>query len=90
LVSFSQLQKQIMDLATTHFVHLPVTPPPDVLEKIPPELPSFLGNTSASRYVTPLEAPECDCEYNSAWSGKGQLGDPICQNFLGGLCWFGY
>lgn len=35
----------------THFVHLPVTPPPDVLEKIPPELPSFLGNTIPSRYV---------------------------------------
>jgi hypothetical protein len=51
LVSFSQLQKQILDLAATHFVHLPVTPPTDVLEKIPPEMPSFLGNTSASRYV---------------------------------------
>lgn len=51
LVSFSQLQKQIMDLAVTHFKHLPVTPPPDVLEHIPPELPSFLGNTDAARYV---------------------------------------
>lgn len=49
LVSFSQLQKQIVDLAVTHFKHLPVTPPPEVLENIPPELPSFLGNTDAAR-----------------------------------------
>ncbi|KAF2468122.1 uncharacterized protein BDR25DRAFT_57887, partial [Lindgomyces ingoldianus] len=51
LVSFSQLQKQIVDLATTHFVHLPVSPPPDVLANIPPELPSFLGDTVASRQL---------------------------------------
>ncbi|KAF2186841.1 hypothetical protein K469DRAFT_629525 [Zopfia rhizophila CBS 207.26] len=51
LVSFSQLSKQIQDLAETHFVHLPVTPPPDVLANIPPELPSFLGDTIASRQL---------------------------------------
>ncbi|KAH7123822.1 hypothetical protein B0J11DRAFT_322703 [Dendryphion nanum] len=51
LVSFSQLQKQIVDLAVTHFKYLPITPPPEVLENIPPELPSFLGNTDASRQL---------------------------------------
>lgn len=51
LVSFSQLQKQIIDLATTHFVHLPVRPPPEDLAQVPSNLPSFLGDTIASRYV---------------------------------------
>jgi hypothetical protein len=51
LVSFSQLQKQILDLAATHFVHLPVAPPSDDLAQIPTNIPSFLGETSSSRYV---------------------------------------
>ncbi|KAH3945752.1 hypothetical protein HBI56_095040 [Parastagonospora nodorum] len=51
LVSFSQLQKQIIDLATTHFVHLPVRPPPEDLAQVPSNLPSFLGDTIASRQV---------------------------------------
>jgi hypothetical protein len=51
LVSFSQLQKQIIDLATTHFVHLPVRPPAEDLAQVPSNLPSFLGDTIASRYV---------------------------------------
>jgi hypothetical protein len=50
-VSFSQLQKQIIDLAATHFVHLPVRPPADDLAQVPSNLPSFLGDTAASRYV---------------------------------------
>lgn len=49
LVSFSQLQKQIIDLAATHFMHLPVRPPSDDLSQVPSNLPSFLGDTSASR-----------------------------------------
>jgi len=48
--SFSQLQKQIIDLATTHFVHLPVRPPAEDLAQVPSNLPSFLGDTAASRY----------------------------------------
>ncbi|KAF2679381.1 hypothetical protein K458DRAFT_408233 [Lentithecium fluviatile CBS 122367] len=51
LVSFSQLQKQIMDLAATHFVHLPVAPPPEDLAQIPSAIPSFLGETSSSRQL---------------------------------------
>jgi hypothetical protein len=52
-VSFSQLQKQIIDLATTHFVHLPVRPPAEDLAQVPSNLPSFLGDTAASRYDFP-------------------------------------
>ena len=57
LVSFSQLQKQIIDLAATHFRHLPVRPPHEELAQVPHNLPSFLGDTPASRYVqyAPLE-----------------------------------
>ncbi|KAF2035701.1 hypothetical protein EK21DRAFT_53562, partial [Setomelanomma holmii] len=51
LVSFSQLQKQIIDLASTHFMHLPVRPPAEDLAQVPSNLPSFLGDTSASRQV---------------------------------------
>jgi len=51
LVSFSQLQKQIIDLATTHFKHLPVRPPHEDLAQVPHNLPSFLGDTPASRQV---------------------------------------
>jgi serine/arginine repetitive matrix protein 2 len=51
LVSFSQLQRQIIDLATTHFVHLPVRPPAEDLAQVPSNLPSFLGDTIAARYV---------------------------------------
>jgi hypothetical protein len=59
LVSFSQLQKQIIDLATTHFVHLPVRPPAEDLAQVPSNLPSFLGDTIASRYVHVV--------FNSLW-----------------------
>ncbi|CBX95495.1 predicted protein [Plenodomus lingam JN3] len=51
LVSFSQLQKQIIDLASTHFMHLPVRPPAEDLAQVPSNLPSFLGDTAASRQV---------------------------------------
>ncbi|KAJ4343228.1 hypothetical protein N0V87_000450 [Didymella glomerata] len=51
LVSFSQLQKQIIDLAATHFKHLPVRPPHEELAQVPHNLPSFLGDTPASRQV---------------------------------------
>jgi len=51
LVSFTQLQRQIIDLATTHFVHLPVRPPPEDLAQVPSNLPSFLGDSIASRQV---------------------------------------
>ncbi|KAF2707487.1 hypothetical protein K504DRAFT_503726 [Pleomassaria siparia CBS 279.74] len=50
-VSFSHLQRQIVDLANTHFVHLPVSPPPEDLAHIPSGLPSFLGDTIASRQL---------------------------------------
>jgi hypothetical protein len=52
LVSFSQLQKQIIDLAATHFKHLPVRPPHEELAQVPHNLPSFLGDTPASRYAS--------------------------------------
>jgi len=52
LVSFSQLQKQIIELAATHFKHLPVRPPHEELAQVPHNLPSFLGDTPASRYVS--------------------------------------
>ncbi|KAH6638334.1 hypothetical protein C7974DRAFT_451670, partial [Boeremia exigua] len=51
LVSFSQLQKQIIDLAATHFKHLPVRPPHEDLAQVPHNLPSFLGDTPASKQV---------------------------------------
>ena len=49
LEAFSQLLKQILDLSNTHFTHLPISPPPDVLSLIPPGIPSFLGDTTSSR-----------------------------------------
>ncbi|OCK77911.1 hypothetical protein K432DRAFT_303106, partial [Lepidopterella palustris CBS 459.81] len=51
LDSFSQLSKQIMDLSSTLFTHLPVTPPADILSLIPPRIPSFLGDTASSRQL---------------------------------------
>jgi hypothetical protein len=36
-------------LSKEHFTYLPIDPPKDILSKIPPELPSFLDNTPASR-----------------------------------------
>ncbi|KAF2806613.1 uncharacterized protein BDZ99DRAFT_337468, partial [Mytilinidion resinicola] len=51
LDSFSQLSKQILDLSKSHFAHLPVVPPADVLATIPPGLPSFLGDTDACRQL---------------------------------------
>jgi hypothetical protein len=49
VISFRNLEGQIMDLANSHFIHLPVSPPPEDLAQIPSSLPSFLGDTSASR-----------------------------------------
>lgn len=49
LEAFSQLLKQILDLSNTHFTHLPITPPADILSLIPPGIPSFLGDTTSSR-----------------------------------------
>lgn len=46
---FSQLSQLIYDLSKEHFAYLPIDPPKDILSKIPPELPSFLENTPASR-----------------------------------------
>jgi chromosome segregation ATPase len=48
LESFGQLSQLIVDLSKEHFAYLPIDPPKDILEKIPPEMPSFLDNTSAS------------------------------------------
>lgn len=38
-----------MTLSKEHFSYLPIDPPEEVLSKLPPELPSFLDNTPASR-----------------------------------------
>ncbi|OJJ46282.1 hypothetical protein ASPZODRAFT_67035 [Penicilliopsis zonata CBS 506.65] len=46
---FDQLSHLIVDLSKEHFSYLPIDPPKDILSKIPPELPSFLDNTTASR-----------------------------------------
>ena len=46
---FSQLSRYIVDLSREHFGYLAYDPPGSVLNKIPPELPSFLDNTPASR-----------------------------------------
>lgn len=47
--SFGQLSRLIVDLSREQFAYLPIDPPKDILEKIPPEMPSFLDNTPASR-----------------------------------------
>lgn len=47
--SFGQLRKLIVELSKEHFSYLPIDPPKDILEKIPPEMPSFLDNTTAAR-----------------------------------------
>ncbi|KAL1965982.1 hypothetical protein VTN77DRAFT_4922 [Rasamsonia byssochlamydoides] len=49
LEAFGQLSRLIIDLSKEHFAYLPIDPPKDILEKIPPEIPSFLDNTPASR-----------------------------------------
>ncbi|KAL4765206.1 uncharacterized protein BDW70DRAFT_83708 [Aspergillus foveolatus] len=46
---FGQLQRLIVTLSKEHFSYLPIDPPQEVLSKLPPELPSFLDNTPASR-----------------------------------------
>ncbi|KAL4737566.1 hypothetical protein BDV11DRAFT_153041 [Aspergillus similis] len=46
---FDQLQRLIVTLSKEHFSYLPIDPPQEVLSKLPPELPSFLDNTPASR-----------------------------------------
>lgn len=45
------LSKQIVDLSEEHFAHLPSKIPEQALAKIPPELPSFLADTEASRHL---------------------------------------
>ncbi|EED16059.1 conserved hypothetical protein [Talaromyces stipitatus ATCC 10500] len=47
--AFGQLRRLIVELSKDHFSYLPIDPPKDILEKIPPEMPSFLDNTAASR-----------------------------------------
>ena len=46
---FGQLSRLIVALSKEHFAYLPIDPPKDIQAKIPPELPSFLDNTTASR-----------------------------------------
>ncbi|KAI9371916.1 hypothetical protein BJX61DRAFT_534374 [Aspergillus egyptiacus] len=46
---FGQLHRLIVDLSRDHFSYLPIDPPQEVVSKLPPELPSFLDNTRASR-----------------------------------------
>ncbi|PYI26099.1 hypothetical protein BP00DRAFT_356793 [Aspergillus indologenus CBS 114.80] len=46
---FGQLSRLIVSLSKEHFSYLPIDPPKDILSKLPPELPSFLDNTPASR-----------------------------------------
>lgn len=46
---FGQLSRLIVALSKEHFAYLPIDPPKDIQSKIPPELPSFLDNTTASR-----------------------------------------
>lgn len=49
LEAFGQLSRLIVDLSKEHFAYLPIDPPKDIVDKIPPEMPSFLDNTPASR-----------------------------------------
>ncbi|KAL3465380.1 hypothetical protein BJX64DRAFT_64405 [Aspergillus heterothallicus] len=51
---FGQLQRLIVALSKEHFSYLPIDPPQEVLSKLPPELPSFLDNTPASRELRAL------------------------------------
>ncbi|KAL4927898.1 uncharacterized protein BDV17DRAFT_114695 [Aspergillus undulatus] len=51
---FDQLHRLIVTLSKEHFSYLPIDPPQEVLSKLPPELPSFLDNTSASRELRSL------------------------------------
>ncbi|KAL4888696.1 hypothetical protein BDV59DRAFT_136728 [Aspergillus ambiguus] len=46
---FDQLSRLIVSLSKEHFAYLAIDPPKDILSKLPPELPSFLDNTPASR-----------------------------------------
>ncbi|KAF9894223.1 hypothetical protein FE257_007725 [Aspergillus nanangensis] len=46
---FSELSRLIVSLSKEHFAYLAIDPPKDILSKLPPELPSFLDNTPASR-----------------------------------------
>ncbi|EAU38689.1 conserved hypothetical protein [Aspergillus terreus NIH2624] len=46
---FGQLSHLIVSLSQEHFTYLAIDPPKDILSKLPPELPSFLDNTPASR-----------------------------------------
>ncbi|KAI9819498.1 MAG: hypothetical protein M1827_006946 [Pycnora praestabilis] len=49
--AFGQLSKQIVELSRVHFQNLPITPPEEILSKIPSTVPSFLTNTSSSRQL---------------------------------------
>ncbi|KAJ9648319.1 hypothetical protein H2199_001173 [Coniosporium tulheliwenetii] len=51
LDAFTQLSRQILDLSTTHFQHLPASPPSECVARIPPNVPSFLDDTPPSRHL---------------------------------------
>ncbi|KAI9740559.1 MAG: hypothetical protein M1834_005140 [Cirrosporium novae-zelandiae] len=44
-----RLSRDIMNMSREHFQNLPITPPDEVLKKIPAGLPNFVENTQASR-----------------------------------------
>ncbi len=43
------LSKQIVDFSEEHFDSLPISPSPEILSKLPTDIPSFAANTVASR-----------------------------------------
>ncbi|KAM5488345.1 hypothetical protein McanCB56680_000226 [Microsporum canis] len=47
--SFAELSRLIVEVSKTYFTYLPIEPPPDILAKIPSDIPQFLDNTPASR-----------------------------------------
>ncbi|EGD96032.1 hypothetical protein TESG_03493 [Trichophyton tonsurans CBS 112818] len=47
--SFVELSRLIVEVSKTYFTYLPIEPPPDILAKIPSDIPQFLDNTPASR-----------------------------------------
>ncbi|KAI9787395.1 MAG: hypothetical protein M1816_007528 [Peltula sp. TS41687] len=49
--AFRGLSRQIVDLSKELFVHLPTTPPDEVLARVPADVPSFLGDSDASRCI---------------------------------------
>lgn len=49
--SFSKLSDQILELASTQFIHLPIAPSAEVLARIPSALPSILEDSTSSRHL---------------------------------------